>query len=316
VWLNLVGRSCSQSETPRTMSSLEGPEEVSGAMRAGIALGYAGLLAVNGIYGAGAFGVPTNAVISAAYPSAVTPAGFTFAIWGPIFLLQMGGTLFIASGGAPAASAAVVPAWLAGWAAEVAWQLVFALAPLPAASATPSQRLAVLAPASVLLLAAYGSMLAAALRLRHALMSQPTSSPMAVSVLLALPTGLNAAWLAAASGIGFTLVAQVTPALKSLAKPQGGAVLLGVLVAASAGIAPMLGRTPRTLALGIGYAAATAWACFGMTKGDSPGAVKSVAEVGVKVAMLSGLGAIALASVSLFGGISKSDAKPLLGNDN
>ena len=71
-------------------------EYLSGAWRLGLAAGYAALLAVNGIYGSGAFGVPTNADISGAYPSPVTPAGFTFAIWGPIFLLQGGGTALVA----------------------------------------------------------------------------------------------------------------------------------------------------------------------------------------------------------------------------
>ena len=61
---------------------------LSGSMRVAVAAGYAVLLAVNGIFGSGAFGVPTNAEVSDAYPTNVTPAGLTFAIWGPIFLLQ------------------------------------------------------------------------------------------------------------------------------------------------------------------------------------------------------------------------------------
>ena len=61
---------------------------MSGQMRVAIAAGYTILLAVNGIFGSGAFGVPTNAEVSDAYPTNVTPAGLTFAIWGPIFLLQ------------------------------------------------------------------------------------------------------------------------------------------------------------------------------------------------------------------------------------
>ena len=61
---------------------------MSGQLRVAIAAGYTILLAVNGIFGSGAFGVPTNAEVSDAYPTNVTPAGLTFAIWGPIFLLQ------------------------------------------------------------------------------------------------------------------------------------------------------------------------------------------------------------------------------------
>ena len=36
----------------------------------------------------------------------------------------------------------------------------------------------------------------------------------------------------------------------------------------------------RSAALGLGYGAATCWACFGMTKGDSPQVVKDVATYG------------------------------------
>ena len=47
---------------------------MSGQLRVAIAAGYAVLLAVNGIFGSGAFGVPTNAEVSDAYPTNVTPA--------------------------------------------------------------------------------------------------------------------------------------------------------------------------------------------------------------------------------------------------
>ena len=46
---------------------------LSGSMRVAIAAGYTILLAVNGIFGSGAFGVPTNAEVSDAYPTNVTP---------------------------------------------------------------------------------------------------------------------------------------------------------------------------------------------------------------------------------------------------
>ena len=98
----------------------------------------------------------------------------------------------------------------------------------------------------------------------------------AESLLIALPTGINAAWLAAATGIGFTLVAQNTYA--TLASPEAGAVLLGGVVAGACYAVPtFLGRST---ALGLGYGAATCWACFGMTKGDAPQVVKDVATYG------------------------------------
>ena len=121
---------------------------MSGQLRVAIAAGYAVLLAVNGIFGSGAFGVPTNAEVSDAYPTNVTPAGVTFAIWGPIFLLQGAGTVLMAAGKAPMLGSKVAPLWLATWAFECAWQLVFAHAPLEdgKATGTTSQKLAVFVP--------------------------------------------------------------------------------------------------------------------------------------------------------------------------
>ena len=261
--------------------------------RAGVALAYAGLLGVNMIFGSGAFGVPTNGELSAAYPTAVTPAGFTFAIWGPIFLLQGGGTCLIASGRAPAASAAVAPAWVLAWAAEVLWQFCFATLPVPASSGPPAARLAILTSALLCLLAAQAAMLVGAARLRRALLEDGRASPTA-QLLLALPTAINAAWLAAASGIGLTLVAQQLSS--PLATARGGAALLGAVVAGAGAAVLTLGRDRPTLALGAGYAAATAWACFGMTRGDAPPAVRAVASAGIWVAAASGALAAALAA--------------------
>merc|ERR1711881_695627 len=84
------------------------------------------------------------------------------------------------------------------------------------------------------------------------------------------------AWLAAATGIGFTLVAQNTA--PALASPEAGAALLGSVVLGACYAVPMF--LGRSAALGLGYGAATCWACFGMTKGDSPQVVKTVATYG------------------------------------
>ena len=242
---------------------------ISGQMRVAIAAGYTILLAVNGIFGSGAFGVPTNAEVSDAYPTNVTPAGLTFAIWGPIFLLQGAGTVLMAAGKAPTLGK-VAPLWLATWAFECAWQLVFAQAPLKGgkASGTTNERLAVFVPSFFLLAGGFASMVRAGSLIK--------GGTAAESFLVALPTGINAAWLAAATGIGFTLVAQNTA--PTLATPEAGAVLLGGVVAGACYAVPsFLGRST---ALGLGYGAATCWACFGMTKGDAPQVVKDVATYG------------------------------------
>jgi hypothetical protein len=48
--------------------------------RATLLLGYGCLIAVNVASGMGKFG-PNNAVVSNAYPTAITPSGYAFAIW-------------------------------------------------------------------------------------------------------------------------------------------------------------------------------------------------------------------------------------------
>lgn len=263
-------------------------EYLSGAWRLGLAAGYAALLAVNGIYGSGAFGVPTNADISGAYPSPVTPAGFTFAIWGPIFLLQGGGTALVAAGRAPALGSAVAGPWLAGWCFECAWQLVFASLPIPASDGDTATKLGILVPAAALLLSAFSSFLVAAARVAEAY----GAASDAEKALLAAPTGINAAWLSAAAGIGLSLVLQL--AAPALAGPRGAAALLALVLALAGYVVPRFVKRDRAPALGLAYAGAACWACFGVTRGDVPDAVRYVAHYGgivlavVAAAALSG----------------------------
>ena len=63
------------------------------AQRGLLVLGYGVLIAVNVASGMGAFG-PSNAVVSNAHPTAITPAGYAFAIWGLIFMLEGSGVVY------------------------------------------------------------------------------------------------------------------------------------------------------------------------------------------------------------------------------
>ena len=239
-----------------------GPAAGAGALGAG----YAALVAVNGVFGAGALGAPTNGELSAAYPAEVTPVGATFAIWGPIFALQGGGVWLMgwsAPGGARAAAAG--GAWLATWAAEVVWQGVFATAPIPASKAGNGRKLATLAPAAALLVSAHAAMASGGAALRAAGARGAAGPSLLGALLVDLPTGLNAGWLAAASGIGLTLAAQHGPGwTRRLATPEGGAALLTALSAYAAGMSAFLASAPATAFVGAGYAFATAWACRGI----------------------------------------------------
>mmetsp|Transcript_40490 Transcript_40490/g.49103 ORF Transcript_40490/g.49103 Transcript_40490/m.49103 type:complete len:321 (-) Transcript_40490:563-1525(-) len=264
---------------------------------------YAGLIGVNVVFGAGLFGVPTNKTISDAYPSNITPAGFTFAIWGPIFLLEGGGAalMAIAPTRSPVRSEAM-KRWMQCWAAEVAWQFVFAQAPIPAESASQSSKLIVLVPSALLLIAAQASMLRAALKLRFSPSGggdEPKNRVLqylhkgAGALLVDLPTGLNAGWLGAAAGIGVSLVAKEVPFMQCLAHPCGAAMLVSAVSGGGALASAVLGSKPGSLLVGVGYAGATAWACFGITRSESvPPEVKAAAARGIWVAACGVAGAL------------------------
>merc|ERR1711924_19140 len=79
------------------------------------------------------------------------------------------------------------------------------------AAGTTSQKLAIFVPSFFLLAGGFASMIRAGSLIK--------GGTAAESLLVALPTGINAAWLAAATGIGFTLVAQNTA--PALASPEG-----------------------------------------------------------------------------------------------
>ena len=254
------------------------------------------LLAVNGIFGSGAFGVPTNAEVSDAYPTNVTPAGLTFADMGPDLPAPMTrpsvgahgrsrrwrggrrdgsartGTILIstqvgdrAHGRRESSDARLEKvAPLTTWACECAWQLVFAQAPLEDGKATGTT-------------AQNGGLRAELLftggRLRDhgpgREFDQGRHGGRGVARRAAHRNQCRLALRRRRDRIH--AVAQNTA--PALATPEAGAVLLGGVVALSCYAVPtFLGRSA---ALGLGYGAATCWACFGMTKGDSPQVVKT-----------------------------------------
>mmetsp|Transcript_11038 Transcript_11038/g.25259 ORF Transcript_11038/g.25259 Transcript_11038/m.25259 type:complete len:295 (+) Transcript_11038:83-967(+) len=265
-----------------------------------LGLSYAGLIAVNVVAGIGLFGLPTNGELSDDYPTHVTPAGFTFSIWGIIFTLQFAGVLAIACDRAPttAVTAIAVP-WVVTWLFECLWQFAFFTAPVPASSASDSRRLLTLLPAAVLLVTAYASMLSAGIRLRMRELEEGSGvCPQLISaVVIDLPTGINAGWLAAASGIGVTLVLQII--CPNFASEQGGANLVTGLSILAAIVVVVVGSSLKSFFAGLGYAAVTAWACFGITRADEvPSVVEEAATRGIYIAAAAVVVAAAAAAVS------------------
>jgi hypothetical protein len=258
-----------------------------------LAIGYALLLTVNYIVGSGAFGVRSNKITSDAYPTEITPAGFTFSIWGLIFLLQGGGTaIMMMNNGDPAVTSAVAAGWFATWMLQNLWQGVFLTAPVPRQDGSPLRRLLTLVPSAVLIVGAHATMLTAALALRSAAaVSRPAL--LAATFLIDFPTGVNAGWLSAASGIGITLVAREVPSLHWMASANGGACLLTALTLYGAAASAYLGAD--SLFTGLGYASAVAWACNGITRRDKVDpAVANAANRGIILAALGAAAAVAL----------------------
>ena len=93
-------------------------------------------------------------------------------------------------------------------------------------------------PSAALLVGAHAAMLSGALALRGA---APGGGVNLLGALLVdLPTGLNAGWLAAASGIGLSLAARHAPgpaAVRWLGSADGGAALVSAVSVYGAGIA-------------------------------------------------------------------------------
>ena len=194
-----------RGDEARLLAALESSSNSSVSRRVALVLGFGSLISVNLASGLGVFG-PTNAVVSNSYPTSITPAGFAFAIWGVIFLLEGGGVVFVAL---PAAEGSVRNAmlravstpWLVMWTCQNLWQLVFSRTPLDTPSSIALGR--IFLPCSLLLLASFSAGLTSCRRINAAGVGNH-----AAGLLVALPAGLNTGWLSAASSIGLALVGQ------------------------------------------------------------------------------------------------------------
>jgi hypothetical protein len=277
----------SDGAVPLEISAVKSDGAVPFALRAGLVGGFVALIAFNYAASAGQIG-PTTTELSEGYTTFITPVGFTFLIWTLIFLLQLLGTICMISGSVPIKVVrTVAPGWLFVWATECAWLPVFAQSPLPADSATAGEKLTVLVPSFLLLISSLAGMVWTGLQIRRLGLDAP-SSPLQ-SIVVDLPTGINAGWLSAASSIGFLLVCQQVQALSFLSSPGGSAVLVAIVASAGCLVGLLLGGHPAP-GFGLGYAAVIAWAVLGMVYNvNTSDEVKSVARVFAIVAAGSGV---------------------------
>merc|ERR1712224_726395 len=154
-------------------------------------IAYVLFIAVNVISQTGAFGLPTNADISDKYSTPITPAGWTFSIWGLIFVLQGGGVLYGLFGpggefGTALALGRVSTYWILEWAFSCAWQGFFIL-----------QSRAGMIAAAVALVST------AAFAHKASILAKSSSRNSVVQTLfIALPSSIYAGWVTCASAIG------------------------------------------------------------------------------------------------------------------
>eukprot|EP00434_Breviolum_minutum_P004260 symbB.v1.2.003755.t1/scaffold207.1/size268535/2 len=217
-----------------------------------------------------------NAQISKAYSSPVTPAGFAFSIWGPIFLLQGAGVFALLSDALPLESLrAVFPYWFGTWFWQNCWQITFVSLPLTDFENKKEKIFRLLLGCALQLLAAQSSMTVTGQQLRAL-----EESSLLRTALLDFPSGLNAGWLGAASGIGVSLALQHWPRGNWIT-PNRGAILLSTICGYGATVVLTLGQG-NSYGFGLGYSLATSWACFGLTKATTaPEVVRKVARGGM-----------------------------------
>lgn len=201
-------------------------------------------------------------------PNPASPAGYAFAIWGPIFigaliaaLLQLGGS----RARDPGLLAARWPTTL-GYLASIAWMWA---APSPLAWAT--------VPLIIVMLASLGHALVSMIHKRQ-------HRDAVTSWFIVTPLGLYVGWLTAAT---FVNAADVLPAYIGGSVP-GLALGIAVLIGAS-GLALWLVRRVHAA---LGYVAAVLWALAGII------AANLMPVVNAPIVILAALAIISLAVVT------------------
>ena len=218
----------------------------------------------------GGFDAATGASLQpAADPNPASPAGFAFAIWGPIFLgaviaamLQLGGRRAADPG-----FAAARPLCIAGYALSIAW--MFAASRLPWATV----------PIIVAMLVTLGGALVAMADRRR-------QRDTVADALIVTPLALYVGWLTAAT---FVNAADVLPRYAPGAAIGGTMLGIAVLLGASL---TALWFTRRLRGL-LGYAAAVVWALLGIVAANlAPTPNWPIVATAVAAALLVGFATV------------------------
>jgi tryptophan-rich sensory protein len=81
------------------------------------------------------FGAKSNKQISELYPTLITPAGWAFSIWGPIFLLEGASVIWMCiQTDHDEVLAAASPYWIMGCVLQAGWTVAFCFEKIPLSS--------------------------------------------------------------------------------------------------------------------------------------------------------------------------------------
>merc|ERR1719378_1725274 len=169
--------------------------KLSVARRVVLLIAYVMFIAVNVVSQTGAFGLPTNADISDEYMTPITPDGWTFSIWGLIFVLQGGGVLYAFFGpggefGTAMALGKISTYWMLAWFASCTWQGLFIL----------QSRAGMIAAAAALVSTT-------AFAHKASILAKSCSRNSVVqTAFVALPSSMYAGWTLCASAIGALVI--------------------------------------------------------------------------------------------------------------
>lgn len=193
--------------------------KLSVARRVVLLIAYVLFIAVNVVSQTGAFGLPTNADISDEYMTAITPDGWTFSIWGLIFVLQGGGVLYAFFGpggefGTAMALGKVSAYWMLAWFASCTWQGLFIL----------QSRAGMIAAAAALVSTT-------AFAHKASILAKSCSRNSVVqTAFVALPSSIYAGWTLCASAIGVLVIGVAFDANQTVMLGLSFGVLSAVIV--------------------------------------------------------------------------------------
>eukprot|EP00892_Ulva_mutabilis_P010351 jgi/Ulvmu1/7689/UM038_0121.1 len=241
---------------------------------------------------AGLFG-KTNADISKLNQTPLTPAGFTFAIWGLIFLGQGISVIYLMYRPQNASDKqsivkSVCIWWVFGWAAESLWQYLFQL----------QSKASLIACAIVLIAATY----AFSHSYRNALALRPAITDFAPASLakhvIVASSAMNAAWLTVAASVAVLIALNVAFSLRLMPFAIAAAAIITVL---GAGV---IGRTQGWV-----YGATLVWAFWGVAAKQHGTVIHTISLAAMAVlGLLSVVAVVQLARTR-----SSGASSPLLG---